>query len=232
MSQFANSQDLVALKEIRDNTLILKDGSFRQVIMVSGVNFSLKSEEEQNVITTSYQNFLNSVDFSIQIVVHSRKINIEKYLSDLEVRAEEEVSPLLQNQIREYKTFIQEFIQGNAIMEKTFLVIIPWHPVALPSGGSGNPLSFLPFFKKDKAAEEKVKTEQEHSFEESLGQLKQRVEQIISGLNAIGLETVVLSNEELIELCYNLYNPGTTEKKDISIPQEEAGQAGPEQKTT
>lgn len=220
MSQFANSQDLVQLEEIKDSTLILKDGSLRQLIMVSGVNFSLKSADEQNVITAGYQNFLNSVDFSMQAVIHSRKINIEKYLGDLSARADTEPSPLLQSQIREYKTFIGEFVQGNAIMEKTFFVVVPWHPTSISSVGGGL-LSSLPFGKKDKTATDKAQKEKQVTFEENLGQLKQRVEQVIAGLNAIGLDAVILSNEELIELFYNLYNPSATEKGAIPIPGEE-----------
>ena len=76
---FGNSLDLVNIKEIRDDTVILKDGGMRQIIMVGGVNFALKSETEQNIMTQAYQTFLNGIDFPLQIVVHSRKVNIDKY---------------------------------------------------------------------------------------------------------------------------------------------------------
>src|SRR4051812_28542163 len=100
---FANAQDLVALKEIRDNTLVLKSGELRQILMVGGINFSLKSESEQNVITEGYQNFLNGLNFPIQIIIHSRKINVEKYLESLTERRGQEPSALLQDQIAEYQ---------------------------------------------------------------------------------------------------------------------------------
>ena len=128
---FANSQDLVFLDEVRDSTIVLKDGTMRQVVMVSGINFSLKSEGEQSAITAGYQNFLNSLDFPIQIIIHSRKINIEKYLSDMDARMREEQSPLLQNQISEYREFVRKFVEENAIMGKSFLVVVPYaarHP--------------------------------------------------------------------------------------------------------
>ncbi|MEK7608373.1 MAG: hypothetical protein AAB495_02245, partial [Patescibacteria group bacterium] len=117
-TDFANSQTLVEIADIRNNTVILKDGTLRKVLIVGGVNFSLKSQQEQDLITGAYQNFLNSLDFPFQTIIHSRKINIQKYLDDLEKRRVEEPSPLLQNQIAEYREFVHQFIQENAIMEK------------------------------------------------------------------------------------------------------------------
>src|SRR6185436_15901746 len=125
---FANSQNLVSIKDIYKGTLLLRNGSLCQILMIGGVNFSLKSEQEQNLLTVAYQNFLNSIDFSIQILIHSRKINIDHYLEDLGKRLAEEPSPLLQNQISEYREFIRQFVSENAIMEKMFLVVVPWHP--------------------------------------------------------------------------------------------------------
>src|SRR5260221_9919722 len=96
-SDLGNSLDLVNIKEIRENTVILKDGGMRQIIMVGGVNFALKSESEQNIITQGYQNFLNGVDFPLQIVVHSRKVNIDKYIEELLARRSEEHTSELQS---------------------------------------------------------------------------------------------------------------------------------------
>src|SRR4051812_3292099 len=104
-----NSLDLVDVKEIKENTVILKDGGLRQVIMVGGVNFSLKSESEQNIITGAYQTFLNSIDFPLQVLVHSRKVNIDKYIESLTKRKGLEESPILQSQIDEYAEFIKGF---------------------------------------------------------------------------------------------------------------------------
>ena len=127
-----NSLDLVDIKEIRENVVVLKDGSLRQIVMVAGVNFALKSDAEQTLIVQAYQNFLNSIDFPLQIIVHSRKVNIDAYIETLVHRKENEPSPLLQSQIDEYVSFIKEFIEKNAIMEKSFLVVVPFYP----SGGS------------------------------------------------------------------------------------------------
>lgn len=215
---FGNSQDLVDIQNIRDNTLILKDGSLRQVVMVGGINFSLKSEEEQNMLTNGYQNFLNSVDFPLQILIHSRKINIQKYLDDLGEKVKDEPSPLLQNQISEYREFIRQFVADNAIMEKSFLVVIPWYTTALP-GASGAGFS-LPFFgkkSKEKAASEAA--EEEEDFRKNLTQMNQRSAQVLEDLNTMGLEAMVLNTEQLTELFYNFYNPGSVEKENVALPQ-------------
>ncbi len=213
-----NTEDLVAVEEMRDDAVLLKDGSLRQIIIVGGVNFALKSETEQNILTQSYQNFLNSMDFPLQIVVHSRKINVERYLEELARYQAEEPSPLLKNQAGEYSEFIRGFVRKNAIMEKSFFVVVPFTPVRL---SIKNPIpSFLSFFgkKKNPLQEQKSLDEKEKNFQEGLAQLKQRVNQALEGLLAIGLEATVLNNEQLIELFYNFYNPERVEREKMNLP--------------
>lgn len=214
----ANSQDLVVIEDIQKNTLVLKDGSLRQVLLVGGINFSLKSEIEQNIITDAYKSFLNGLDFPIQIIIHSRKLNIEKYLGMLEGRKSEESSPLLQDQIAEYEDFIRKFVSENAIMSKTFLAVVPFTPIMLPTKTSI--LSSIPFLKKNAAGRKKMESEKQTSFGENLEQLEQRVAQVTEGLAAIGLEIIRLNDEQLVELLYNFYNPETVEKENI-IPQKQ-----------
>lgn len=211
----ANSQDLVVVKEVRDNTVMLAGGGLCQIVMVGGVNFPLKSEMEQNAITLAYQDFLNGLDFPVQIVVHSRKINIQKYLDHLEERQEKESSALLQSQISEYREFIKSFVEKNAIMRKIFLLVVPYYAASLPSKETLS--GFLPFLKKKKPAEEKVNPEEEAEFKKNLAQLEQRTAQVIEGLRTIGLETSVLNDEQLLELFYNFYNPETVEKEHITM---------------
>lgn len=215
---FANTQDLVEIENIREKTLILKDGSLRQVVMVGGINFALKSEEEQNIITQGYQNFLNGLNFQIQIVIHSRKINIQRYLQNMEERKTKEESALLQDQISEYQEFIRRFVADNAIMSKTFFVVVPFYPLAasLPARDLSR---FLPFLrKKTPAGEATAAQEAEKEFAENLLQLTQRTNQVVDGLSQIGLETAVLGEEELLELFYNFYNPETVEKERVVPP--------------
>ncbi|TSC59775.1 MAG: hypothetical protein LiPW15_795 [Parcubacteria group bacterium LiPW_15] len=220
-ANFANSQDLVEVEQIKDSTLVLKDGSLRQILMVSGINFALKSEEEQNAISGSYANFLNSIDFGIQIIVHSRKINIEKYLTDLDQKKAAEQSPLLQNQIGEYREFVRQFVEENAIMSKSFLAVVPWQSVSF-SGAASSLGGMLPFGKKKLSTEQqKVSdTAKNENFAKDIQQLSQRVAQVVDGLSAIGLDVVLLNDEQLAELFYNFYNPETTEKENINLPKE------------
>ncbi len=216
-TQFANTQDLVMIDDIRQNTLILKDKSIRQILIVSGINFSLKSEGEQTILTQAYQNFLNGLSFSVQIIIHSRKINIEKYLAGLEERRGQEITPLLQDQIAEYVEFIRGFVAENAIMAKTFFVVVPFSPMALPSKTAL--LGFIPFLGKKKTDEKKLAEEKAADFEGNAAQLTQRVNQVIQGLAAIGLEAILLNDEQLMELFYNFYNPETVEKEEMKLPE-------------
>ena len=217
-----NSLDLVDIKEIKQNTVIVKDGSLRQVIMVGGVNFSLKSEMEQNIITQGYQTFLNSIDFPLQILIHSRKVNIEKYIETLTARKEIEQSPILQNQIDEYSKFVEGFVEKNAIMEKVFLVVVSFYSAtALPGAKSVSGVLSMFGKKKAPAAETAQRAEEaDKMFGENLAQLSQRTAQVTSGLLNIGLEATVLDDEQLIELFYNFYNPQTIERKKAPAPRE------------
>jgi type IV secretory pathway VirB4 component len=217
-----NSLDLVDIQGIKQNTVIIKDGSFRQVIMVGGVNFSLKSETEQNIITQGYQTFLNGIDFPLQILIHSRKVNIDKYIQTLTDRRETEQSPILQNQIDEYTKFVQGFVEKNAIMEKVFLVVVSFYPASvLPSAKSVSGIMSMFGKKKTPAAETAQHAEEaDKLFSEGLAQLSQRTTQIKNGLLNIGLEATVLDDEQLIELYYNFYNPQTVEHEKAPVARE------------
>jgi type IV secretory pathway VirB4 component len=223
--EFGNSLDLVDIKEIRESAVIMKDGSLKQIVMVGGVNFALKSESEQTIITQGYQNFLNSIDFPLQVVVHSRKVNIDKYIEGLLARKDSEESALLRSQMDEYAEFIKGFIQKNAIMEKTFLVVVPFYPTGIAQQ-KDSLMSFIPFLgKKDdkKNAAGKTQTEEEadRAFKENMAQLGQRTGQVMSNLLNIGLDVVILENDALIELFYNFYNPQTIERQNITVPGQE-----------
>ncbi|MDE2019656.1 MAG: hypothetical protein KGJ13_04925 [Patescibacteria group bacterium] len=225
-----NSLELVDIKDVRDNAVVMKDGSLRQIIMVGGVNFSLKSEAEQNMMTQAYQDFLNAIDFPLQIVVHSRKVNVSAYLETLIKRKETEPTPLLQSQISEYVEFIKGFVEKNAIMEKSFLVVVPFYPTgALAIAPKAAATGFLPFLNKKKGSDEEKKTDEEveRAFKESLVQLGQRTNQVAAGIENIGLEVSVLESEELVELFYNFYNPQTVEREKINLLEE--GREGPKQ---
>lgn len=208
------TQQFVDIEEIKNGTVILKNHGLRRVLMVSGVNFELKSEEEQNIIISTYQNFLNGLDFSVQILIHSRKMNIDSYLNKLIGLRENEPNELIKNQISEYSEFIKSFVEMNAVMTKTFLVIVPYDAVQI-SGAGESLLASLKFWEKSNNIKKK-----DEGFEQRINQLNQRVDQVTSGLSQIGLRVVALNDEELVELFYNLYNPATTERKDIKIAED------------
>lgn len=218
-----NSQDLVGVNEIKSSTIIMKDGSLRQVLLVGGLNFQLKSEEEQNSISAAYQNFLNSIDFGIQVVVHSRKVNIDRYIKNLDARVKEETSPLLQNQISEYREFVRQFVQDHDIMSKSFFVVVPFYPGTTASSTSGI-TSSIPFLSKKPSEEQKKvsEAEKEEEFKKNLEQIGQRTDQVIQGLSTVGLEVLVANDEQIVELMYNFYNPESTEKEDIVLPNEKS----------
>ncbi len=205
----APSQQFVEVKKIEDGIVYLKKGGIRKVVIVSGVNFDLKSEAEQNLILNSFQDFLNTVDFSVQFFVHSRKVNVDTYLERMKTRREEETNELLKIQIDEYINFIKTFIEQNKIISKTFFVVVPYEAGDAVDQAKKGVLSF--FGKKQ------TQTEDTPDAQAAIEQLNHRVDQVISGLQQIGLRAVPLEDEELTELFYNLYNPQLVDKKNTGV---------------
>lgn len=205
------TQQFVDVERVQNGTVVLKGGGLRKILLVSGINFALKSEEDKNIILQAYQSFLNSLDFSLQIIVHSRRLNIHGYLEGLEQRKEHEENELLREQIDEYSEFIKSFVEQSDIMGKSFFVVVPYDTVSIPT--AGGVLSTLPFFgKKQGAAQQETKVTNEQ-----IEQLNQRADHVATGLSGIGLRAVALNDAELVELFYNLYNPAPTEKKGLGI---------------
>lgn len=198
------TQDFVPIKEIRNGVAILKDGSLRSIIMVSSVNFGLKSDDERAAIISEFQNFLNSIDFSLQIFIQSRRLDIRPYLTILEQRRVEQTNELLKVQIKEYIEFIRFFTDTHNVMTKNFFVVIPYTPpiLNLKTGG------FMPgLFRQNKKKSSTVEIANSN-FEENVAQLNQRVNVVRSGLGRVGLRNEALETEELIELYFKIFNPG------------------------
>jgi hypothetical protein len=206
------TQNFVDVKEVRGGVIYLKRGGMRKILIVSGVNFDLKSEDEQNLILNTFQNFLNTLDFGIQFFIHSRKVNVDSYLQRMRERFAEETNQLLKIQINDYIEFIKSFVEQNAIINKTFFVVVPYDPVLAAVHSSG-PFSF---FKKTTVSE-KQQNEQAN-----LEQLNHRVTQTRDGLEQIGLRVTELGDEETVELFYNLYNPQLIEKKGLEITKKQS----------
>ncbi len=204
------TQDFVAVDEIREGIAVLKSGSIRAILMCGSRNLELESIDSQNAIISAYSDFLNSFDWPLQIVIHSRRLDIGPYLATLEERSKTQTNELLKIQTTEYIDFIKSFVSLSDIMTKKFYVVVPYDPV-LPAGS--NPLgSISSLFGK---APQTAMTEEK--FNELKNQLQQRVEHIILALAHVGIKAVQLQTDELIELFYNLYNPEELEKKGIQV---------------
>ncbi len=200
------SQNFVPIKEIQDGIVILKDGGLRAIVMASSINLSLKSEDEQTATIMQFQNFLNTLDFSLEICIQSRKFNITSYITILEERLKEQTEPLLKIQTEEYIKFIQDFTESTNIMTKHFFLVVPLMPTNSASGAkTGIMDKILPTNPKINRAE------QEKAFSEERSQLEQRVALVSQGLSRLGIRTVQLKTEDEVELFYRVFNPGDAE---------------------
>jgi len=203
-----STQQFVNVLEIRDNTVILRDGTLRAVILVASINFSLKSEDEQNAVIQGYVQFLNSLDFPLQILIQSRKLDIDEYLERLKVVEKEQTNELLKMQTREYRQYVAELVQLADIMSKKFYIVVPFAVGSIKSKG------FLTTF-KEALSPTSVITVKQKKFEKYRLELYKRVEYIVDGLSTIGLKAVALDTQGLIELYYNTYNPGTYDQQKL-----------------
>lgn len=193
----AATQSFVPIQEVRDGIAVLKDGSMRAVVMASSVNFALKSLDEQQAILQQFQTFLNTLDFSIQIYVQSRELDIKPYLELLSAREPEQDNDLMKVQLREYMGFVEHFIEEVDIMTKNFFVVVPYSAAKINVKGAaalfGN--------KKSTAANTPSR------FEEDRMQIEQRIGVVEQGLSRVGVRTVVLGTDEVVELFYHVFNP-------------------------
>ncbi len=208
------TQEFVPLKEVRDGIVVLKDGSLRAVLLTSSVNFALKSEDEQKSIIFQFQNFLNSLDFTIQIFIQSRKLDIRPYIAILEERLKEQVSDLLKIQTREYIEFVRTFTESSNIMTKSFFVVVPYSPTMLQTekGVGANFSSLSGGLFGGRRTKEEGKKDAMVEFEENRTQLEQRIGIVEQGLTRVGIRVVQLGTEEVIELFYKMFNPGELDK--------------------
>jgi hypothetical protein len=207
-----STQDFVPIKEIKNGTVILKDGSMRSILMVSSINFGLKSADEKTAIILAFQNFLNSIDFSIQIFIESKRLDIKPYLHTLEERMNEQTNELLKIQIKEYIEFIKFFTDNHNVMTKSFFVVIPYSPAIVQISGS----NFISGLLGKKKSPQNKKNGEINQFEENLEQLNLRINVVKGNLNRIGLRSEILGTEELIELYFKIFNPGETATPNIS----------------
>jgi hypothetical protein len=205
------TQEFIPIKEVRDGIVVLKDGDLRAIVLANSINLSLKSDDEQKATILQFQNFLNTLDFSVQISIQSRKLDIRPYLLLLENRIKVQNEPLLKLQTKEYIEFIRNFTESVAIMTKSFFVVVPYtHTVLKSDSGLFGGILGRFFSRKSK---EEVKTAKQVDFEEKRSQLEERVAVIQQGLGRCGINSAQLDTEEVVEVFYKVFNPGEMEGK-------------------
>jgi len=208
VAKMPSTQKYLNISEMRGDTIVLKDGTLRAVLLVSSVNFSLKSEEEQGASIGAYTQFLNGLDYPLQIIIQSRKLNLGAYLNDLDVRLKEQTNELLKSQMAEYIDFIKELVDLGDIMTKKFYVVVPYSPMGDKKRGFFARLS-------DVFSAGLVVRLKRERFEAYREQLFKRADNVMAALSSMGLRAVPLDTQSLIELLYNSYNPIESETQKL-----------------
>jgi len=210
-SSVSSTQKYVDVEEMREGIMVLKSGALRAVLLVSSINFDLKSSQEQDAIISQYQAFLNSLDFPVQIVIQSRRFNIAPYMELLRQEESQQTNELLRFQIGEYKSFIKNLSEISNIMSKFFYIVVPFSPVEDQESGLLTKLTGI--FRPRQSIGLKGEL-----FETYRNQLLQRVGHVSAALSGTGVQVTQLNTEEIIELLYNSYNPSlftTTVLKNV-----------------
>lgn len=197
------------IAEIREDSVILKDGTLRAVLLVSSINFALKSEDEQNAIIAAYVSFLNALEFPLQIVIQSRKLNIDGYLEKLKQVEKEQTNELLKIQIADYREYVRELVEMGDIMSKRFYVTVPYDPLSDKRKGFWSRFSEV----LRPGAALRLGSE---TFKRRRRDLFARVEHVQMLLSGMGLTSVILDTQSLIELYYNIYNPELAETEKLA----------------
>jgi len=208
-----STQQLLQLSELREGMVIMADGSFRAVIRCQSINFDLMSAAEREGVEFSYQSFLNSLNFPVQIVVRSERIDIGPYLDRLEETRRSQDNMLLGVLMDDYINFIDQLAQEANIMEKSFFVVVPFFPLGdaqnLLDQGKG---FFGKIFAKPKNTITKI---DKVAYQKAKDEISNRVQSVLSGLYQIGIQCVQLNTKELGELYYNFYNPDTAVREPL-----------------
>lgn len=199
-SAAAASQKFVEIEKIKEDMVILKNGAARAVLLASSINLALKSTEEQDAIIYQFQNFLNAIDFPLQFVIQSRKLNIDGYLATIREIEKSQENELLKIQTQEYIDFVRNFVELQNIMTKNFYIVIPFSKEITKVGAISSSAT-------------KMTDEQLLKLKD---QLWQRVEEVMAGIARVGIKCVPLNTQELAELFYDLYNPEDEGKRDLS----------------
>ena len=208
-----STQNTLLLSEVRDNMVIMADGSFRAVVACKSINFDLMSSREREGVEYSYQNFLNSLNYPVQIIVRSQRIDIGPYIEKLVQIRQNQDNMLLNVLMDDYINFIDVLSQEANIMDKSFFIAIPYYP-------SGDISNFVEkgkgFFDKLFARPQNIVTKIDaETYDKAKTEVKNRVDGVMAGLFQLGVQSVQLNTKELGELYYNFYNPDTAVREPL-----------------
>ena len=203
-----STQQYLDIAEIKENTIVMKDGTLRSVLLVSSINFALKSEDEQNAVIDSYVRFLNNLSFTLQIVIQSRELDIDNYLQYLKEKEKEQTNKLLKVQTADYIEYIKELTSLGKIMNKRFYIIVPYNPLSDKRKG------FFSLISEALKPATIIKLK-EKTFREYQEMLERRVESVVGGLESMGVAVARLDTQSLIELYYKTYNPETSKNQSL-----------------
>lgn len=204
MIETASSQAVIAVDTIRDGVVVLKGGGLRALLETDGINFVLKSPEEQHGIVSAFQELLTSADFPVQLMVYSQHANLDTYITSIRELKTTESNDLLKAQIDDYTRFLASFTEQYNVMNKRFLVVVPYDTPVLNASLVGN---------LGKPAQQKKLELSEEEFARGAAQLQTRMSMVINALSRVGLDIKQLDTKALVELFYNLYNP---QQKEIT----------------
>lgn len=208
-----STQATLQFSELRDSLVIMKDGSFRAVVACQSINFDLMSEQEREGVEYSYQNFLNSLNFTIQILVRSQRVDIGPYIDKLTKLRRDNDNMLLGVLMDDYINFIDILSQEANIMDKSFFVVIPYYGSAdLERAVEQTKNLFKAFGKNKNPGVTRINRD---TYNKAIDELNNRVESVISGLFQIGIHSVRLNTKELSQLFYNFNNPDTAVREPL-----------------
>lgn len=210
-----STQNNLQIAEIRDGVVIMNDGSYRSVVMVKSINFDLMSPQEREAVEYSYQGFLNSLYFPIQIFIRSQKVDIGPYIQKLDKIRGEHDNMLLALLMDDYITYIDQLASQTNIMDKHFYVVIPFFPTVASTRPLASSKSFLDgvfgMFGNNKTHI----VINEKKLEDAKVELRNRVQAVLAGLMQSGIQGLPLDTQELIELYYDTYNPDTATRQQL-----------------
>lgn len=210
-----STQNTLQIAEIRDGIVIMSDGSFRSVLMVKSINFDLMSPQERDAVEYSYQGFLNSLYFDVQIFVRSQKVDIRPYIDRLDKIRSEHDNMLLALLMEDYIQYMADIAQHTNIMDKKFYVVIPFNPVPDIKQIGAQSKNFFSGLAGLFSSKEQHVTINEPDLEKAKDELRNRVQAVLSGLQQCGVQGLPLDTQELIELYYDTYNPDTATRQQL-----------------